>query len=173
MNHPLDQFRYCPSCGDTHFEIRNEKAKQCSACGFVYYFNPSASTACFLKNRKGELLVVRRAKDPAIGTLDLPGGFADRYETAEESVVREIKEETGLVPVSCRYLFSLPNIYLFMGFSVHTLDLFFECVVDEFDHAAACDDAAEILILRPEELDPQKFGLDSIKKAVDLYRTKY
>ena len=24
--HPLDLFKYCPKCGSSHFEIRNEKA---------------------------------------------------------------------------------------------------------------------------------------------------
>ena len=65
-------------------------------CGFVYYFNSSAATAIFITNRVGELLVVRRAKEPAKGTFDLPGGFVDMYETAEEAIIREVKEETGL-----------------------------------------------------------------------------
>ena len=41
------------------------------ACGFVYYFNPSSAVACFIKNAKGELLLVRRGKEPAKGTLDV------------------------------------------------------------------------------------------------------
>ena len=61
--HPLHQFEYCPKCGTKAFVERNEKAKQCTACGFIYYFNPSSAVACFIRNSKGELLLVRRAKE--------------------------------------------------------------------------------------------------------------
>jgi ADP-ribose pyrophosphatase YjhB (NUDIX family) len=170
--HPLHKFIYCPSCGAKAFEERNEKAKQCSACGFVYYFNPSASVACFIRNSKGELLIVRRAKEPAMGTLDLPGGFADRFESAEEAVCREVREETGLVINRCTYLFSLPNIYSYMGFDVHTLDMFFECASDDFDGLTAGDDAAEIIVLGEKDISPDDFGLVSIRKAVEMYKCR-
>ena len=71
MEHPLSQFKYCPKCGSEHFNIHNEKSKQCTNCGFVYYFNPSSATVALILNKKNELLVCRRAKDPAKGTLDL------------------------------------------------------------------------------------------------------
>lgn len=169
MKHPLDKFAYCPVCGAKTFLQHNEKAKKCAACGFVYYFNPSAAVACFIRNKKGELLLVRRAKEPAKGTLDLPGGFVDLHETAEDAACREVKEETGLTITNCKYLFSLPNIYPYCGFDVHTVDMFFECHVDNFELAFAEDDAAEIIILSPEKLNPDDFGLCSIKKGVDRY----
>lgn len=96
MKHPLAQFLYCPECGSPHFEVNNEKSKKCTDCGFVYYFNPSAATVALILNEKNELLVCRRAKEPAKGTLDLPGGFIDMNETGEEGVAREVLEETGL-----------------------------------------------------------------------------
>ena len=103
MSHPLHQFTYCPKCGARTFVERNEKAKQCTTCGFVYYFNPSSAVACFIRNSKGELLLVRRAKEPAKGTLDLPGGFVDMYESAEDAAHREVKEETGLDVTNITY----------------------------------------------------------------------
>ena len=95
--HPFDTFHYCPKCGGK-FEEHNEKSYRCEQCGFVYYFNPSAATVAVIVNERDELLVCRRAKEPAKGTLDLPGGFCDMYETAEEGVAREVREETGPHP---------------------------------------------------------------------------
>ncbi|MDH6356659.1 NAD+ diphosphatase [Parabacteroides sp. PF5-9] len=155
------------------FRSQNEKAKQCASCGFVYYFNPSAAVACFLKDSEGCYLLVRRGQEPAKGTLDLPGGFVDLYENAEEALRREVREETDLDVMSCRYLFSIPNIYLYAGFEVHTLDLFFECLVDDFSGAKAKDDAAEIVICTSkEEMQPKAFGLASIQKAILHYSSE-
>lgn len=114
--HPLELFKYCPKCGSSHFIVHNAKSKHCEDCGFTYYFNPSAATVAFIVNRKGELLVCRRAKEPAKDTLDLPGGFIDMFETGEEGVAREVREETGLTVTEAVYQFSLPNTYLYSGF---------------------------------------------------------
>lgn len=167
--HPLHQFVYCPVCGRKNFIAHNEKAKICMDCGFVYYFNPSSAVACFIRNLAGELLLVRRAKDPGKGTLDLPGGFVDMHESGEEAAMREVLEETGLEIQQCKYLFSIPNIYPYKGFDVHTVDMFFECYVEDFNGAKAADDAAEIIIRRPEQISPKEFGLHSIRKAVEKY----
>ncbi len=173
QHHPLHQFIYCPLCGHNTFLDLNEKAKECSNCGFVYYFNPSSAVACFIKNQEGELLLVRRKNEPAKGTLDLPGGFVDMYESAEEAATREIKEETGLDVQAHKYLFSIPNIYPYKGFEVHTVDMFFECTVKQFETAVASDDAAEIVVCKPENLNPEDFGLHSIRQAVCKYKEKF
>lgn len=168
MKHPLHQFRYCPKCGSPRFVEHNAKSKHCEVCGFTYYLNPSAATVALIENERGEWLCVRRAKEPARDTLDLPGGFSDLDETSEEGVIREVKEETGLDVDKVEFLFSLPNRYVYSGFTVHTIDVFYRCHVSDTNVARAADDAAELLWLRPEGIRPEDFGLLSVRKGVEL-----
>ena len=169
QQHPLALFRYCPKCSSPRFEVHNFKSKHCADCGFTYYFNSSAATVALITNGRGELLVCRRAKDPAKGTLDLPGGFIDLHETGEEGVAREVREETGLEVLKAEYLFSLPNLYLYSGFEVHTLDLFFRCTVADDTHFHAMDDAAEAFFLPVTRIRPDDFGLGSIRRGLSRW----
>ncbi len=165
-NHPLNKFVYCPLCGAKAFDVHDDKSKRCRQCGFTYYFNPSVATAAVITNDCGELLVVRRGKEPAKDTLDLPGGFCDLFETAEEGVAREVKEETGLLITESEFLFSLPNTYPFSGFVVHTIDMFFACKVLGINMACAMDDVAELRWMRWQDVLPNEFGLESIRRGV-------
>ena len=169
MPHPLSAFRFCPCCGSAEFNEHDFKAKRCQACGFTYYANIAAATACFIKNERGELLVARRKKEPAKGTLDLPGGFVDMDENGEEAIVREIKEETNLEISELKYLFSLPNIYRYSGMDIHTLDLFFEASAENCENMTADDDVAELQFLPLEKIDTSFFGLISVRRAVEKY----
>lgn len=171
--HPLHLFKYCPKCGSPRFEEHNFKSKKCADCGFVYYFNSSAATVAFILNSSNELLVCRRAKDPAKGTLDLSGGFIDMFETAEEGVAREVKEETGLDVVRAEYLFSYPNTYLYSGFLVHTMDMFFLCRVENDSVLEAMDDVAETFWMPLNKINPQEFGLDSVRRGVERFINEY
>ena len=169
MEHPLHLFGYCPRCGSNRFAINDVKSKRCEDCGFVLYFNAIAATVALIMNKQGELLVARRSKEPAKGTLDLPGGFADSMETAEEGVAREVAEETGLKVTTTRYLFSLPNIYVYSGFEEHTLDLFFLCEVEDDTLPTANDDVEELMWIKLQDIDDSLFGLQSIRKGVKKF----
>ena len=171
--HPLDKFTHCPICGSRRFEINDEKSKRCSNCGFAYYLNPSASNAALIVNDNDELLVVTRKKEPCKGQLDLPGGFYDIGETAEQGVAREVKEETGLTVAHSRFLYGYPNTYLYSGFTVYTLDLFFYCEVKDFTTLAAHDDAASFRWIPIRQLQPELFAFASIRKAVKRFMNEY
>lgn len=166
--HPLASFKYCPKCGASGFEENNFKSKKCPQCGFIYYFNSSSAVAVIIRNAANEVLVATRAYEPAKGTLDLPGGFVDLDETAEQAAVREVKEETGLRVMNLRYLFSLPNRYVYSNFEVHTVDMFFECSVEQGACPQAEDDVAELKFVSWQRLSPNDFGLASIRKAIAL-----
>ena len=169
--HPLEIFHYCPKCGSPDFEINNALSRHCSSCGFTYYQNPRASTAAFILNGKGELLVARRGKEPAMGTLDLLGGFVDNNENAEQGMVREIFEETGLTIDSAdvTYLYSIPNVYRYSGMDIHTLDLFFLCHVEDDVVVKAADDAAACFWVPLREVYVERFGLRSVRQAVHTF----
>jgi ADP-ribose pyrophosphatase YjhB (NUDIX family) len=46
--------------------------------------------------RDGKVLVVRRARRPALAVYTVPGGVVETGETLADAVVREVREETGL-----------------------------------------------------------------------------
>ena len=130
------------------------------------------------------MLVAVRGKEPAIGTYDLPGGFVDMDETGEEAMARELREETGIdafgglrggIHRPPKYLFSLPNLYLYSGMTLHTLDLFYhlkvESLVPYVDQAG--DDVAKLLIVPIREIVPADFGLRSIRRAVEMVREEH
>ena len=141
----------------------------CSSCGFVFYINAAAAVATFIRNEAGELLVCRRAKEPAKGTLDLAGGFVDENETAEEAVSREIAEELQAKITHAEYLFSLPNSYEYSGMSIPTLDLFFSCQLEDTTKLIPSDDVENCFFLPLDKVKPSDFGLSSIKKGVEIF----
>ena len=165
----LAPFCYCPHCGSARFVDNNAQSKRCLDCGLIYYINPKAAVVALITNDEGDILVCRRAKEPASGTLDLPGGFTDLDETAEEAVAREVREETGLHVVRTHYLFSLPNLYVYSGFTVHTLDMFFRCEVEDTLHYTAMDDAADLFFVPLKDIRPEEFGLGSIRRGLQIF----
>jgi mutator protein MutT len=76
----------------------------------VDYQNPKACVAILITSH-GKLLLARRGIEPAKGAWDIPGGFVEAGESAEEAVVREALEETILQVRVTEYLGSVPDVY--------------------------------------------------------------
>ncbi len=164
----MESFHFCPKCGGA-FVDNNVKSKRCMACGFTYYFNPSSAVVAIIRNSRGEILVSTRAKEPARGSYDLPGGFVDSFESGEQSVCREVMEECNLTVTSLSYLFSIPNLYNYSNFEVHTLDMFFECEVADISPLHADDDVASLQFVAIDDIRLEAFGLQSIREGLGRY----
>src|SRR3989344_3552199 len=87
-------YRFCSICGG-RLKNRKDGNLSCQKCDFVNYRNPRP-TATGIVLCKNKLLLTKRAGNPFKGWWDFPGGFIDRGKKAEKTLVRELKEETGL-----------------------------------------------------------------------------
>ncbi len=168
MPHPLSDFLYCPHCGSRTFAENDAYSKRCHDCGFTFYPNAAAATVAVVVNARGELLCIRRKREPARGTLDLPGGFVDPGESITDGLAREVREELGAELKSFEFLFSLPNVYPFSGHAVHTSDAFFRCALRDESAVQAGDDAEDAQWIAIKDLRPEDFGLDSVRRGVEI-----
>ena len=164
---PSKAFKYCPQCGDPGFSPDTEKSLKCRSCGFRYFINMSASVAAIIRNEKNEILFTVRKHNPAAGMLDLPGGFVDLGETAEEAVKREILEELNLRVNKTEFVGTFTNKYLFTGVEYQTLDLLFKCSVESFLELKVADDVSGFVFRDPSHVKLEEIGLESIRKIVD------
>ena len=165
----LNRYRYCPLCGSSRFELSGVRSRRCGDCGFELYQNASAAVAAFVVDERRGLLVCKRAKEPAKGTLDLPGGFVDPDESLEQGLARELQEEIGCAPATTRYLFSIPNRYVWDNGYVPTTDSFFCCTLPDDAALAAADDVDDIRWMALADIRPADFGLRSIAQAVERF----
>jgi len=186
-------FNFCPSCSSKKIIFNEGKVFRCPDCGFTYYHNIAAATGCLIRvpsmcegSQEGDigerLVFLVRGKEPAVGKLDLPGGFVDIGEGALEGLYRELQEEIGWVPpvpagaenlTSVFKLFaSFSNVYEYKGIKYNTCDLYFSICAPGLRPENLQLEQAEIAgvrFLKPEEIDFDQFAFESTRKAVKSY----
>src|SRR3990167_3225025 len=113
-------YTFCPRCSKKITQKANNLFI-CNYCGFHIYENPRPTTAVIFENKKGEILLIKRKKEPKKGYWDVSGGFIDNEETLEAGVRREVKEELNIKLKEFKYIGSYYGRYLYKGFNYHTL----------------------------------------------------
>lgn len=170
--HPFYTLKFCPKCGSPGFEVSGTSSLECSACGFHFFINSAAAVAALIEDEQGKLLLTTRGIEPDYGKLDLPGGFADPGETAEEAVERELREELGMKVKSLEYFASAPNEYIYSEYSVFTLDFAFRVIPESFTDLKAMDDILGFRFYAPEEIDFSKVAAPSITGFIQQFFRK-
>ena len=92
---------YCDNCGGRMKRISGEWGKRCSVCEALHYprIHPCIIV---LVRRDNQLLLVRQPSWPA-GRYGLVAGFVEFGENLEQTVARELYEETGIRVTNIRY----------------------------------------------------------------------
>jgi len=169
-NNIPEELHYCPKCSAQKFKRVMPKNLLCGHCGFELFMNASAAVCALITDDMNRLLVTVRGHRPAQGKLDLPGGFVDPGETAENAIRREVKEELGLDVEKPSYFCSEANSsYPYGGVNYQTLDLAFTCQVRTPSLARAADDVQAVQFVSLERIELQDFGFISIRKIVQRF----
>jgi len=155
-------FRCCPSCGSRDVFFDDVKEFSCKACSFTYYHNVAAAVDAILEF-DGKIVLIRRGKEPGKGKLDLPGGFVDPKETAEEAVRREIREELRIDVGTLKYLGSYPNIYEYRDVVYQTCDLFFYSRIDAIPTDCDRIEVAELVLMNPADVPYDRIAFQSVR----------
>lgn len=169
----MNNFNFCPHCSSQNFKTHQMHKFECFDCGFIYYHNIAAAVAVIIE-KNDKLLFTQRNANPKKGMLDLPGGFTDPNETAEETCVRELKEELDLNfrPDCFSYLTSFPNKYEFKKNIYFTEDMIFTAKLpDDACFTLEKEEIQAIQWIPKDEIDLNQIGFQSLQKAVELYLT--
>lgn len=164
--HPFNIFKFCPRCGSSNFIISGPRSKHCQDCSFSYFFNASSAASALIFDTKGRLMLTRRAINPHKGKLDLPGGFVEWNESAEQAIARELKEELSAEIQEIEYIGSFPNQYEFSGLVVHTLDATFKIKLKSLDNLQPQDDISAIEFYHLEDIDLNEIPFQSIRNTI-------
>ncbi|MDR1868580.1 MAG: NUDIX domain-containing protein [Treponema sp.] len=178
-------FNFCPSCASKKIKFEEGKVFRCPDCGFVYYHNIAAATGCIISVPQTDgaqrLVFLVRGKEPAVGKLDLPGGFVDVGEGALVGLYRELQEEIGWTPpvpdgaplASVFTLFaSFSNVYEYKNIKYNTCDMYFSVTAPGLkpeDLRLEQAEVSAVRFLKPEEIDFSQFAFESTRRAVKAY----
>jgi len=99
-------FRFCGKCGHPTDNHPRERVKICHNCDHISYPKISPAMICSV-TRGNEILLARGSKfsRPVYSVL---AGFVEPGETLEETVEREVMEETGISVKNIEYFGSQP-----------------------------------------------------------------
>ena len=161
----MKNLKYCSNCSELNSFGFKEGSNRyyCMKCNIVHYQNPKP-TATLICPDNNEILLVKRAFEPAKGAWSLPGGFMELNETPEDAAVRELKEETNLYGSVVKLLGHCSHFNSVFG---DILLLGMEMKIDNWKTLKAGDDASEAAFFNFKDYPPLAF--ECHKKILNMY----
>ncbi len=98
--------RFCGACGEKTCRDTKERMLFCPKCGNMIY--PRINPAVIIGVTDKDRLLMSRYAGRLTGRTALIAGYTEIGETLEQTVIREVKEETGLDVCNIRYYKSQP-----------------------------------------------------------------
>jgi NAD+ diphosphatase len=113
--------RFCANCGSHTEVVEAGYSRHCPNCG-ASHFPRTDPVVIMLVEHDGRLLLGRRAGWPG-RRFSVLAGFVSPGEAAEEAVIREVREESGIVAFEPRFVASQPWPFpasLMLGFEARS-----------------------------------------------------
>lgn len=104
----LKENKYCGKCGHEMVQDGIERAQRCPACGNIVYPKIMPAVIVAVLNKDKLLVTKYAASHSKYNRYALVAGFNEIGETIEETVHREVREETGVEVENLRYYKSQP-----------------------------------------------------------------
>ena len=117
MQHWHDRHRFCGACGGGIAYVRAGWLGRCGQCGSEHY--PRTDQAIIVGVSDGERLLLGRQRGWPARRWSVIAGFVEPGESLEQTVAREVMEETGVRVRASRYVASQPWAFpgsLMLGF---------------------------------------------------------
>jgi len=163
------EMNFCRRCGAT-LRLAEGVAYVCEQ-GHTIFLNASPAVGLVLLNDQDEVLLLERAIDPGKGLLDIPGGFCDGPESAEDALRREILDEVGLDEADYTkpgYLVSGSDPYDYGGETLPVCGIIFSARMASDKQPKAADDAASATWVKLHELNLDQVHFPSVRKGLKL-----
>lgn len=98
--------RFCGRCGGATEYHASDRARVCPPCGVSLY--PRISPCVIMLVTRGDECLLARHTHHRHSMYTALAGFIEPGESAEQALVREVREEVGLEVGACRYIGSQP-----------------------------------------------------------------
>jgi len=148
------EYSFCPICSSplTQTIEAGITRKSCKKidCEYVHWNNPTPVLAA-IAHRKDEVILIQSIGWPK-HWYSLVTGFHEAGETAEEGVLREVKEETGL----SGEVKSLVGVYSF--FQMNQVIIAYDVLVEEGEVTLDTTELVDYKIVKTKDIRPWPSG---------------